>query len=89
MNFTLKTMIFVRLNVTEGWNLTAAVQIQVKKVLKNGWQNKIRVVLYTSWPLDKTWFDRGQHDFGKISKIKQKKSWQTEQHMIRYQSCRV
>jgi hypothetical protein len=36
MNFTLKTMIFVRLNVTEGRNLTAAVQMQVKKVLKNG-----------------------------------------------------
>ena len=34
MNFTLKTMILVRLNVTEGLNLTAAVQMQVKKVLK-------------------------------------------------------
>ena len=89
MNFTLKTMILVRLNVTEGWNLTAAVQMQVKKLLKNGWQNKIRVVLYSGWPLDKTWFDRGQHDFGKISKIKQKSSWQTKQHMINYQSCRV
>ena len=65
------------------------VHIKWKKVLKNGWQNKIQVVLWSSWPLDKTWSDRGQHDFGKISKIKQKSCWQTEQHMINYQSCHV
>ena len=34
MNFTLKTMILVRLNVIEGWNLTVAVQMQVKKYKK-------------------------------------------------------